>query len=85
MRAIAMASRCRRMKKSARRADNELATMGIARRAAAFCFERSKHGGAMTQNVVQNVGGGNAFSEEGTFAPGQISISARVTVTFDLE
>lgn len=45
----------------------------------------ARWGGAMTQNVVQNVGGGSAFSEEGTFAPGQISISARVTVTFDLE
>ncbi|MCI0478002.1 MAG: SIMPL domain-containing protein [Anaerolineales bacterium] len=42
-------------------------------------------GGAMSQNVVQNVSGGSSFSEEGTFAPGQISISARVTVTFDLE
>jgi uncharacterized protein YggE len=45
----------------------------------------ARWGGAMTQNVVQNVGGGSTFSEEGTFAPGQISISARVTVTFDLE
>ncbi|MBI5303669.1 MAG: SIMPL domain-containing protein [Chloroflexi bacterium] len=45
----------------------------------------ARWGGAMSQNVVQNVGGGGAFSEEGTFAPGQISISARVTVTFDLE
>ncbi|CAG0947597.1 26 kDa periplasmic immunogenic protein [Anaerolineae bacterium] len=45
----------------------------------------ARWGGAMTQNVVQNVGSGSAFSEEGTFAPGQISISARVTVTFDLE
>ncbi len=42
-------------------------------------------GGAMTQNVVQNAGGGSTFSEEGTFAPGQISISARVTATFELE
>lgn len=45
----------------------------------------ARWGGTMSQNVVQNVGGGSAFSEEGTFAPGQISISARVTVTFDLE
>jgi uncharacterized protein YggE len=45
----------------------------------------ARWGGAMTQNVVQNVGGGGSFSEDGTFAPGQISISARVTVTFDLE
>ena len=40
--------------------------------------------GAMTQNVTQNVSGG-APSEGGTFAPGQISVSARVTVSFDLE
>jgi uncharacterized protein YggE len=45
----------------------------------------ARWGGAMTQNVVQNVGGGSTFSEEGTFAPWQISISARVNVTFDLE
>lgn len=40
---------------------------------------------AMSQNVVQNVSGGSAFSEEGTFAPGQISVTARVSVTFGLE
>jgi hypothetical protein len=45
----------------------------------------TRWGGGMTQNVVQNAGGESAFSEEGTFAPGQISISARVTVTFELE
>lgn len=44
----------------------------------------TRWGGAMTQNVVQNVGGG-APIEEGAFAPGQISVSARVTVTFELE
>lgn len=45
-------------------------------------------GGAnMSQNVVQNVssGSGGAASEEGTFAPGQISVTARVSVTFDME
>jgi len=45
----------------------------------------ARWGGAMTQNVVQNASGGSTFGEEGTFAPGQISISARVTVTFELE
>ena len=45
----------------------------------------SRWGGAMTQNVIQNVGGNSAFGDEGTFAPGQISVSARVTVTFDLQ
>lgn len=44
----------------------------------------SRWGGPMTQNVVQNIGGG-APSEEGTFAPGQISVTARVTVSFALE
>jgi len=38
----------------------------------------------MSQNVVQNVSGG-AVNEEGTFAPGQISVTARVSVTFDME
>ncbi|MBI4673491.1 MAG: SIMPL domain-containing protein [Chloroflexi bacterium] len=42
-------------------------------------------GGNMSQNVVQNVSGGSAPSEEGTFAPGQISVTARVSVTFDME
>jgi hypothetical protein len=43
-------------------------------------------GGSMTQtqNVVQNAGGGTP-NEEGTFAPGQISVSARVRVTFALQ
>ena len=46
----------------------------------------ARWGGAMTQNVIQNAGGdGSTFNEEGTFAPGQISISARVSVTFELE
>lgn len=40
--------------------------------------------GGMTQNVVQNVSGG-AASEEGAFAPGQISVTANVSVTFDME
>ena len=45
----------------------------------------ARWGGAMTQNVIQNAGGASTFSDEGTFAPGQISISARVTATFELE
>lgn len=40
---------------------------------------------AMSQNVVQNVGGGSALREDATFAPGQISVTARVSVTFDME
>jgi len=43
----------------------------------------SRRGGAMSQNVVQNVGSGSG-SMEGPTAPGQISISATVSVTFDL-
>ncbi len=43
-------------------------------------------GGSMvqTQNVVQNVGGGQP-NDEGTFAPGQISVTARVSVSFALQ
>jgi uncharacterized protein len=40
-------------------------------------------GGFMAQNVIQNQGGA-AFTEEGTLAPGQISVSAIVTVEFEL-
>ncbi len=42
-------------------------------------------GGPMMQNVVQNAGGSSAPLEDGTVAPGQISVSARVTVTFDMQ
>jgi uncharacterized protein len=45
----------------------------------------ARWGGAMTQNVIQNASGGSTFNDEGTFAPGQISVSARVSVTFELE
>ena len=41
-------------------------------------------GGGMTQNVIQN-SGGNPQQTEGALAPGQISISARVTVSFALK
>ena len=40
--------------------------------------------GQMTQNVVQNSGGSSQFSDEGTLAPGQIAVSADVTVEFEL-
>jgi uncharacterized protein YggE len=40
---------------------------------------------AMTQNVVQNVSGGGQSSEDATIAPGQITVNARVAVTFELE
>lgn len=41
--------------------------------------------GAITQNVIQNAGGGGLTSEESTIAPGQITVNARVTVVFELE
>jgi uncharacterized protein YggE len=44
----------------------------------------SSWGSSMTQNVTQNAGG-TAAPAESTLAPGQISVNARVTVSFDLE
>ena len=44
----------------------------------------SRWGGGAAQNVIQNAGGGS-FSTEGGMAPGQISVSARVTVSFEFE
>jgi uncharacterized protein YggE len=41
-------------------------------------------GGPATQNVIQEVGG-ESFTSEGVLAPGQITVKARVTVTFELE
>ena len=41
-------------------------------------------GGYMSQNVVQNAPAGGAMTE-GVTAPGQISVTAHVTVTFELE
>lgn len=41
-------------------------------------------GGAMSQNVIQEIEGG-ALVGEGTLAPGQISVNARVSVTFELQ
>ena len=43
-----------------------------------------RYGGAMTQNVTQN-SGGTPPQTEGAIAPGQISVSARVTVSFELK
>lgn len=40
-------------------------------------------GSAMSQNVVQNAGG-SASGSDSTLAPGQISVTARVTVQFEL-
>lgn len=42
------------------------------------------YSGAAAQNVVQNTGGGAPISEDGSFAPGQIVVSASVTVSFEL-
>ena len=41
-------------------------------------------GGFMSQNVVQNAPGGGGTSE-GVTAPGQISVTAQVSVTFELQ
>lgn len=44
----------------------------------------SGRGGGMSQNVMQNLGGGSEPSGEG-FAPGLISVKASVNVVFELE
>jgi len=44
----------------------------------------ARWGGAMAQNVIQNVGEGSA-PVEGTLAPGQITVRARVSVSFTLQ
>lgn len=44
----------------------------------------ARWGGGMTQNVVQEMGSGAPADGE-TIAPGQITVKARVTVTFDME
>ncbi len=43
----------------------------------------ARWGGGMTQNVVQDVGGG-ALLQDGSLAPGQLAINATVSVTFEL-
>ncbi len=42
------------------------------------------YGGAMSQNVVQNAGPSSSFTEDETLAPGQIAVSANVSVEFEL-
>ena len=42
-------------------------------------------GGSMSQNVVQNAGGNPSVSDDSSFAPGQITVNARVSVTFEIE
>jgi uncharacterized protein YggE len=44
----------------------------------------SRWGGGMSQNVIQESGGGS-LAAEGSLAPGQISVNARVSVTFELK
>lgn len=44
----------------------------------------SRWGGMVSQNVVQNAGPG-AYEGDGSLAPGQISVNARVTVEFELQ
>ncbi len=44
----------------------------------------SRWGGGMAQNVIQEVGG-SSLTAENSMAPGQITINARVTVSFELE
>jgi uncharacterized protein YggE len=42
-------------------------------------------GNAMTQNVIQESGNSGNFALEDALAPGQITVKARVTVSFELE
>lgn len=44
----------------------------------------SRWGGAMAQNVIQELEGA-ALAGEGSLAPGQINVNARVSVTFELQ
>ncbi|MBN1934164.1 MAG: SIMPL domain-containing protein [Anaerolineae bacterium] len=45
----------------------------------------ARGGSAMTQNVVQNVEGSTYLGQDSTLAPGQIAITARVAVQFELK
>ena len=45
----------------------------------------ARWGSTMTQNVVQNVDSSPYLGQDSTLAPGQIAITARVTVQFDLQ
>ena len=42
-------------------------------------------GGAMSQNVTQNLSASTSSSNDSAFAPGQITVNARVTVSFEIE
>ena len=44
----------------------------------------SRWGGGMSQNVIQEIGGASVLADS-SVAPGQISVNARVSVTFELE
>jgi uncharacterized protein YggE len=44
----------------------------------------ARWGSNVAQNVVQNVGG-STFATDSSLAPGQIAVSARVTVSFELQ
>jgi len=44
----------------------------------------SRWDGGMAQNVIQESGVGAAWSGDGSLAPGQIEVTARVTVAFEL-
>jgi uncharacterized protein YggE len=43
----------------------------------------ARYGGSMSQNVIQETGAGT-MSSATTVAPGQITVNAKVTVTFEL-
>jgi uncharacterized protein YggE len=45
----------------------------------------SRWGGGMAQNVIQEVGNNNFATGDGTLSPGQITVNARVTVSFELK
>jgi uncharacterized protein len=42
-------------------------------------------GNTMSQNVIQEAGGSSLTTDDGTIAPGQITVNARVNVSFELE
>jgi uncharacterized protein YggE len=44
----------------------------------------ARWGGSVAQNVIQESGGGGV-PEDGSLAPGQITVNARVTVSFEME
>jgi hypothetical protein len=44
----------------------------------------SRWGAGMAQNVIQEISG-DALGTDGSLAPGQISVNARVSVAFELQ